>query len=263
MAFYPQLATGAAAQYPLAKTRRYRTTRNLSAEGRLIAVADSGGAAVDWELRYRGLTTAEWQSIETLFAQSEGRKGAFTFVDPADNLLAFSQDLLATPWSRDPLLQVTGGMADPAGGTAGFRLVNSGQTTQAIGQSMAGTGRFHYCFSVHLRSQSGGTVTLKQASASTVQSRVVAAGANWGRKFLSGSLGVDEWPLAFSMELAPGASVDVYGAQVDAQPAPGPYRKTLARSGVYESARFDQDEIGVVTEGPERHSLTVRITSRP
>ncbi|MGH9672442.1 MAG: phage head spike fiber domain-containing protein [Bryobacteraceae bacterium] len=263
MAIFPQLTTGALAAYPFTKVRTGRTLQNLLPDGRRIAVADPEAARLEWELHYRGLTTVELQAIESLFAASEGRLKTFTFLDPTDNLLSDSENFAGAAWTADPLLQVTGGFADPVGGSNAFRLVNSAQTTQGIRQPIAASGVFEFSFSVYMRSTTGATANLRILTASSSQFTIVTTSPTWQRRSLSGALSVDETPVTFAIETGPGVSVDVFGAQVDAQPFPAPYRKTLAQGGVYASARFDQDEISVVTEGPERHSLTVRISSRP
>ncbi len=262
MAFFPQVATGALAHYPAVKVRRTRSAQNVSVEGRRVAVADAGAASATWELRYTGLSTAERQAIEGLFAASEGRLGTFGFLDPLGNLLAYSEDFGAAAWSRDPLLQATGGFGDPQGGTSAFRLVNSGQAAQEVRQAAGGPATFVYCFSVWVRAASPGMVTLRMSSASASQQKAVAVGTAWRRRFLSGRLGVDETPVTFGVELAAGMSADVFGAQVDAQPAASAYRKTLARSGVYAAARFEQDELAIVAEGPGEHAAVVVVRSR-
>jgi hypothetical protein len=49
--------------------------------------------------------------------------------------------------------------------------------------------------------------------------------------------------------------------QVEAQLAPSAYRKTTSRSGVHQKARFDNDVLTLVSDGPEQHSCKVRIVA--
>jgi hypothetical protein len=65
----------------------------------------------------------------------------------------------------------------------------------------------------------------------------------------------------FGLELDPGRSVDVYGMQVDAQPAPSPYKRTMAQGGVYPEARFGDDFFEVVAEGPGSFGCRVRVVA--
>jgi hypothetical protein len=207
------------------------------------------------------LSSAERQSLEAMFSQSEGRLKTFTFLDPTGNLLAYSGDFLAAAWTRDPLLQVTAGFSDPDGGTAAFRLVNNGSVEQQLRQPAAVTGAFRYTFTLYMRSQTGSPASLKMSTVSNSLVREITLGPAWTRAALSETLGVDESPVVFAIALPPGASADIYGAQCEPQPAPSVYRQTAAQSGVYENARFDQDDLEVVTDEAERHSLIVRITS--
>ncbi len=262
MAVFPQLSTGAAAQYPQSRAQRTRTVSNQTLGGDEVKAADAGGYTSQWHLRYRGLTTAELGALISVFAASEGRLGRFTFLDPADNLLLWSEDFTAPAWIRGPMLQLTAGIADPFGGTGAFRAVNSGATTQSLTQAVNAPGTMHYCFSVWVRGQSGGTATLRHFSASASQNKLVEVTTGWSRVLFSGNLQINEEPVSFGLEIGPGASVDVFGGQVDAQPAPSEYRKTSSRGGVYGAARFDQDELEVVSEGPEQHAVTVRVVSK-
>ncbi len=51
------------------------------------------------------------------------------------------------------------------------------------------------------------------------------------------------------------------GCMAEAQPAPSAYRRTTSRSGVYRRARFDDDLLTMISEGPEQHSCRVRIVA--
>ncbi|HRJ22036.1 MAG TPA: hypothetical protein PLF84_23535, partial [Bryobacteraceae bacterium] len=51
-------------------------------------------------------------------------------------------------------------------------------------------------------------------------------------------------------------------AQLEAQRAAGGYQASGGESAVYSGARFDQDELEWVVEGPEQFGTQVRIRSR-
>ena len=99
---------------------------NNLADGSSVKLADVTGGSTGWQLQYAGLTDAETGSLQQFFESCEGSLNGFTFVDPAGNLLAWSEDLTNAVWQPGPLLAVTGGVADPLGGTQRFSLVNSG-----------------------------------------------------------------------------------------------------------------------------------------
>jgi len=76
--------------------------------------------------------------------------------------------------------------------------------------------------------------------------------ANWAGSTSSGTLGA---------RLDAGGSVDLFGMQVDAQPAAAEYRLTGAGGGVYANARFDGDQISVTAQGTDVYDAVVRIVT--
>src|SRR6266545_360366 len=135
MTVYPQLATGALVQYPLHKTTLRRTIVNSRLDGTLEKLADSGAAYVRWTLAYRGLTDAEWEQLDQLFRYAEGRLRTFLFLDPLDNLLKFSDDLLQATWSGDPNVEIGSATTDPLGGGAARSLNNQSAAIGRIHQT--------------------------------------------------------------------------------------------------------------------------------
>ena len=73
MLVFPQLATGAAALYPVTRTYSARTVVNALGDGSTVVFADPDAAMREWELRAAGLTLEEWTAIETLFQAASGR----------------------------------------------------------------------------------------------------------------------------------------------------------------------------------------------
>jgi hypothetical protein len=110
MLVFPQLVTGAAALYPLTKRLVRRTAVNDLSDGSKVMLEDPDAATSDWELRAKGLTETEAAAIEALFDAAAGRWKTFTFLDPAGNLLANSEEFDAPTWSNGPLVQLTPGI---------------------------------------------------------------------------------------------------------------------------------------------------------
>src|SRR5712691_11780035 len=117
MLVFPQLATGAAALYPVLRRTRARTVVNSLADGRTVVYQDGDGGSEEWELRATGLTGAEKTAIEALFAATLGRLATFTFLDPAGNLLARSEEFGDPVWMNGAAIQLTPGTNDPFGTT--------------------------------------------------------------------------------------------------------------------------------------------------
>src|SRR5271170_7124501 len=127
MLYYPQLTTGAVSQFPVIRSTNMRTVANQLASGFTIRMTDTGAQKAQWRLRYASLTDGERGSIESLFEAAEGQLNTFTFLDPTDNLLMWSEDWTQPVWVADPLLHVTGGQADPFGGSDAMQLTNTGE----------------------------------------------------------------------------------------------------------------------------------------
>src|ERR1700733_2162474 len=151
MLYYPQLTTGAVSQFPVARNTNMRTVANQLASGYMIGMEDTGAQKVQWQLRYSNLTDGERSSIESLFEASEGQLNTFTFLDPTDNLLMWSEDWTQPVWTADPLLNVTAGVQGPFGNSAAMQITNTAETTQQIVQKAAGPSSFVYCYSVYVR----------------------------------------------------------------------------------------------------------------
>jgi hypothetical protein len=259
--YFPQLAVGSAAQYPVTREWSKPAVINILPGGSTILMARVTPAHVLWKLSYTGLSDLEWGALQTLFAAVQGRLGNFTFIDPTDNLLSWSEDFTAAAWTVDPLLQIVAAVPDPFGGTAASQLTNVAQAAQQMTQSLAGPGWNQYCFSIYLRADSPSTVNLIRSTASATARQAVAVGSNWARVTTSGSLGGQDDGVRFGIELAAGIRVFVFGPQVEAQPSAGPYKSKGQRSGVYPKTRFDQDILTQTASAAGQYSTTIQVTS--
>ena len=192
----------------------------------------------------------------------EGRLNTFTFLDPTDNLLMWSEEWTNPVWTADPLLQLVTGVQDPLGSTNATQLTNTGQTTQRIMQNIAGASWFQYCFSVYLRSSISSVVQMVASAGGHDLFTVISTGPAWIRAVASGSLAVVQDGLAFGIQLPAGASIQAFGAQVEAQTAAGEYKKTVDLGGVYSNTRFDSDSLTLSTNAPNQNSGTISLYSR-
>lgn len=254
MLVYPQLCSGALTQFPALRRRRTRTTVNTMDDGSSVKLGDPGGAGTEWRLQYGALGDAEIAALQQFFLAAEGSLNGFTFLDPASNLLAWSEVLSNSVWTADPQLSLQSGAADPAGGSNGWQLHNGGSGPQALSQTLQSPGGYTYCFSVYVKAEQATTVNLRIGDSSVDR----AVGSGWMRISTAASGDPNGLSVVFGIELPPGAQVDVFGPQAEAQFAPSVYR-TSTTGGVYENARFRDDEFRFVTEGVNRHSATVNI----
>ena len=250
---YPQLTTGAYSQFPLRKQRRTRTVTNVAADGSSIKLADPNGALTEWQLRYEGLSDIELGNLLKFFTASEGSLNGFTFLDPAGNLLAWSEDLTNAVWEAGPFLASASGVTDPLGGINGFNLTNSGEGAQSITQTLNVPTGYIYTLSVYVQAAQPTTVTLQLGS----NSAQAAAGPKWTRVSVSGSGESTAASILFGVELPPGV-IGVFGPQVEVQAEPSAYQKSTT-GGVYQDARFGDDTFSFATTGVNKHSVTVNI----
>jgi hypothetical protein len=253
MSAYPQLISGTLSQFPLKKRLQSRTVLNNLADGSSIKLADANGGSTGWQLQYAGLTDAETASLRQFFESCEGSLNGFTFVDPAGNLLAWSEDLTNSVWQAGPLLAVTGGVSDPQGGTKGFSLVNSGAAAQGVSQTLNAPGGYVYTVSVYAQANPSASVTLSIGN----QSKSLAIGPSWSRISFTASGDPTASSLAFAIQCAPGA-LAIFGPQVEAQPAASSYKRS-STGGVYQNARFQDDALPCTSTAPNQNSVTVNI----
>src|SRR5579875_3417991 len=186
--FFPQLATGALAQYPIQKTRVYRTITNLLTDGTLIMAPDNDATLLNWKLTYSGLSGDEIQQIQTLFRACTGPLTGFTFIDPTDNMLVASGDFTAPAWSKSTLVTATPGATDPMGGNNATTVTNASEAPQLVTQSINVPANYVYCFSVYVASTQATSVELVRQGPSSGAVDVVAAGPGWSRVITSGRL---------------------------------------------------------------------------
>lgn len=256
MLCFPQISTGAVAQYPLKKRVMRRRVLNEMPGGAVVRGSDPDSMIYEWELRYSGLSDAERAAFESFFEAVEGRLGTFVFLDPMGNLLRWSGDLSRDVWTADGMLQVADGISGPNGEAGASRLTNTGQSMQGIGQVAPAPASLRYVLSCYVRSEGGCAGELSMGG-------VLAqfeARAKWQRVICTGTPGAgDEFRCGLSIE--GGGVVEVYGLQLEAQPMPSPYKPTAQVSGIH-AARLGDDRVVFTAHGRDDHSLTLRVISR-
>lgn len=105
MANFPALKTGAVAQYPLDRTRRFSTQVLRFLDGSEQRFAGFGAPLKRWLIRLELLDEVELAGIEEFFAEQNGRAGTFVFTDPWDGTVhascSFETDAMTANY-RDP-----------------------------------------------------------------------------------------------------------------------------------------------------------------
>jgi hypothetical protein len=257
MLYYPQLASGALGQYPVQKRSTHRTVVNDCQDGREIRLVDAGAASVAWSLAYGALADSELAALEQFFESAEGSLNSFTFLDPTANLLLWSESLGNAAWTASPLLQLTSNIADALGGTNATRVTNPTGSQGTIVQTLNAPGWFTYCLSVYVRASQSGNITLNLPSGNS--SYPVQSG--WKRIILSGHSQGTAGTITVGLGVPAGQTIDVFGLQLEAQPAASMYKQTFNTAGVYANAHFVSDTLSITTSAPNRHACTMQIVA--
>jgi hypothetical protein len=257
MSLFPQIGAGSVAQFPLTRSRRWRSIANQLESTEQIMLPDAAAGEIGWRLSYQELTDAEAESFRSLFFSSQGSFGAFTFIDPMANLFGWSEDLSQPVWQAG-LLQPASGVSDPLGTLRASSITNTSPGIQTLTQTLPVPGTYVACFSVYLRSDAAGSVTLQRDGTHVT----AAVGPAWQRAFVSGAGANGAVQASFSISVAAAQTIDVWGLQVEVQPYPSAYRQTTAPLGFYEETYFDNDELLITSTSPGLSSCEIRLLSR-
>src|SRR3954447_16465632 len=84
MATFPQLKTGAVAQYPMVRRSQFRNQTVRFVDGTEQRYRDSGAPKQRWEIALSGLDETELAALEEFFVANQGAYGSFGFADPWD-----------------------------------------------------------------------------------------------------------------------------------------------------------------------------------
>jgi hypothetical protein len=258
--YFPQLSSGALAQYPIQKTRLFRTIKNALPDGSMFLAVDPGYSHLLWNLSYVDLSISDIQILQIHFDACKGPLHAFTFIDPTDNMLLWSSDLSNSSWQNPSgLITITSGVADPFGGSGAFRITNNGQTSQDLTQTLRVPSNFNYCFSIYVASFQQSTATLIRSGSSATQPVSGSVSQAWTRLISAGQLTDSGMEFAVGLRLLPGQQLITYGPQLEAQPAPSPYRPTTTTAGVYPGSHWSVEQLPIAATGPDLFSTTFTI----
>jgi hypothetical protein len=255
--YFPQVGRGSIAQFPLRRTRKWRSIANVLESGELIRLPDAAAGQIEWRLTVQELTDAETGALTAFFDGSQGKYGSFLFVDPMANLLAWSEDLSRPDW-QPGLLQITAGKVDPLGTHRASSIHNASAGPQALQQTIGVPGDYVACFSLWMRSDTPAAVMMSR-DATALGSQV---GNGWKRFFLSGKGTPGAAASGFSVLLPAGTSIDVWGLQAEAQPYPSQYKQSATVAGIYEETRFADDELRTTSTGVGLSACEIVLASR-
>ena len=215
MTVFPQLSSGAVAQFPFRKELRFRTLVNQAADGSEIRFADVDYQARAWELAVHQLSDQEWQSIEDLHSQVEGRLQTFLFLEPGANLLAWSEQFSNVVWQTSGGVSVLDAQPDPVGGSGAAQLTNPGPAG-TLSQVISAPASFRYAGSVWARTADSGAKLQIGDTASQVVEVDFDTSNQWKRYSVGYNLSSASESVSFEVVVPVGATVDIYGPQLEA-----------------------------------------------
>jgi hypothetical protein len=100
VANFPTLKTGAVAQYPSDRTRRFSTQVCRFLDGSQQRFPNYGTPLLQWVIRLDWLDESELVNLEAFFLSEEGQSGTFAFTDPWDGTVysncSFDAGMLAS-----------------------------------------------------------------------------------------------------------------------------------------------------------------------
>jgi hypothetical protein len=257
--YYPQLSSGALAQYPIKKTRLFRTVKNVLPDGGLVLFSDPAYSHLLWTLSYSGLSGSDIGALQAHFAACNGPFHAFTFIDPTDNMLLWSADLSNPVWQSPSLIKVQANIADPFGGSGAFTITNNGQANLEFSQTVNVPAGYQYCFSVYLASAQQATATLFRRGSAMTQSMAANVSPTWQRIVSAGQLSDSGTVFTVGLSLMPGQQLLVYGPQLEAQISPSTYRPSTQTSGVYPDSHWSVEQLPIAATAPDLFSAAFTI----
>jgi hypothetical protein len=239
--FFPQLSTGALTQYPIKRVKSVHTTGYLAEDGTKVMYFDPNGSSLTWQLSYAGLNQGEVTALETLFEACCGQFHAFTFLDPLANLLG-------PQWQADATVQ-----------TSGTVYTNTGAAPAGVSQTLPIPAGYTYSFSVPGNLSADPTASITIVCAGPNSRQQITLPLKQTLLVYSGALVDTGTTFTVTVQLQPGQAIDLSQAQLEAQPAPSPFRP--ARGGIYPNAIWGMDELTFVATGPNSFSSKFSIVT--
>jgi len=259
MLLFPQLLSGAVAQFPLSRSYSVSNVTNLQEDGTRYLETGLEPPNLSWRLAYQHLTKVEADELSTFFESTHGRLFTFTFLDPVGNLLLWSEDLAKPFWDRSPLLGIS---ALSAGTDVSFELSGTGPGTALLSQALACPAKALLCFSLYARADQPSQINLALSDVSNRVEKWFGVDATWRQYFVTQAGNGAGSAKTAEISLNALAPIQVTRISVNAQPAPAFYLRTTQTCGIKQNTRFNQDHFLTIATGDDDFSCSVQLTSR-
>lgn len=261
MRLFPELRSGAAAQFPWRRAIRYRAVRNIAPGGEEIDFGDVSFASRSWELPLSDLEDFEWLAVRDLFEETGGRRLPFTFIEPGSNLLAWSEDLDEDVWAKSFGLQLTDGQTDPTSGTRATAL--SAVSNWSLSQTLPAPASRAFVASGWLKCNTTGCTLAMSDGLGLTKQIAVDGNDTWRLYELPWRETSAANQVICTISGPGGVTAEAYGLQVEPQLGRSTYKRTTAQAGIFLNAYFNQDMLVESLTAPNQNSGTVRIQWTP
>lgn len=223
---------------PLSRELAFTTRLNRTPDFTELRAQDQPAPLFRWDLDLGPLSDADFAAVQNFHAARGGAYESFTFLDPLDNLLQWSEDFSQASWQKSSPSQITitFGVADPFGGSAAQTVTNTAGSTNTVSQSIAANPQgITATGSLWLR----GTVTLRLTDGGSQSFTRTVTAVAWTRFILTGTFASSGAQMTFAVDFGVGASASLFGAQLVALPGAGAYTRTTTLCGFHPNCAFD------------------------
>lgn len=258
MALFPPLnSNGLLVQRPYGWTQAFLTAAETQPSGRRYASAQRTEPLRRYALAYGQLTDAEAGVLEAFFDQMKGRYGQFGWLDPAGNLVRYSEDFGHASWVKQA---VTAGaaVADPFGGTRATALTFAGLGILKTDLEPAGLNGYVLCASAWLKAAGAGQACdIGITDDGSYHYRTAPIPQEWTRIWYTRKItgtGTVTWAMQ-----CPGGGLQICSPQMTATPGPGPYVRSPAMYGYRPKCFFGTDTLAVRVLGPNQRTAAFPI----
>lgn len=275
MAYFPQFLTSkGGAQLPYQTEQAFETVVVDMSSGPRHAYARRGSGLTNfptsalWKFTHQvNVTDAELATLRTFFQSMSGRLEEFVYLNPAGNLLKYSEDFSVADWEKNSVT-VGSAVADPFGGTRATTMTATSTNSNINAYVLpAGNGSgLALTASVYVKPQSaGGSLAIgfidsgfgvldhRQVSIPTagqwyrIICPITLASASTIRVLIGG---FSTWNLS---------TLHLFGAMCAPLPAENGYVKSPEFWGYHAKCRFDVDELRWRKVGPNQNAVNFAI----
>jgi hypothetical protein len=267
MAFYPQINSNMIiTQLPYATSQEWGTVVQPVETGMRwsFPLRGSGlsgyptGPLFRFSINYVNITDSEINTLFTFFQSVRGCWLPFSFLDPAGNLLQFSETFSNSAWTKTSSL--TPGQPDPLGYGDRATTATTGSLKAVVGPSSGGMSGFVVCASAWVKAHSNGTTVtiglIDNSTSTQYTSSAVLNAGNWARLHFTLVLPTNN---QFLFYLNLGNTCDIFGAQVASTKGESGYAATPNNYGYHQYCRFDTDDFVVNSPSPNSNQLALPV----